>query len=39
MQQTIIKFKFKFKSNDFYISNKNELAYKFIKVGQTGQQK
>ncbi len=31
MQQTIIKFKFKFKSNDFYISNKNELAYKFIK--------
>ena len=31
MKQEIIKFNFKFKNNDFYVSNKNELAYKMIK--------
>lgn len=31
MKQEIIKFNFKFKNNDFYVSNKNELAYKIIK--------
>ena len=32
MKQEIIKFNFKFKNNDFYVSNKNELAYKMIKM-------
>ena len=31
MKQEIIKFNFKFKNNDFYVSTKNELAYKMIK--------
>ena len=31
MKQEIIKFNFKYKNNDFYVSNKNELAYKMIK--------
>jgi chromosomal replication initiation ATPase DnaA len=31
MKQEIIKFNFKFRNNDFYVSNKNELAYKMIK--------
>ena len=31
MKQEIIKFNFKFKNNDFYVSNKNELAYKMIR--------
>ncbi len=31
MKQEIIKFNFKFKNDDFYVSNKNELAYKMIK--------
>tara|TARA_Y200000002_G_scaffold333832_1_gene300449 strand:- start:203 stop:880 length:678 start_codon:yes stop_codon:yes gene_type:complete len=31
MKQEIIKFNFRFKNNDFYVSNKNELAYKMIK--------
>jgi chromosomal replication initiation ATPase DnaA len=31
MKQEIIKFNFKFKNNDFFVSNKNELAYKMIK--------
>ena len=31
MKQEIIKFNFKFKNNEFYVSNKNELAYKMIK--------
>ena len=31
MKQEIIKFNFKFKNNDFYVSNKNELAYRMIK--------
>ena len=31
MKQEVIKFNFKFKNNEFFVSNKNELAYKFIK--------
>ena len=31
MKQEIIKFNFKFENDDFYVSNKNELAYKMIK--------
>ena len=31
MKQDIIKFNFRFNNNDFFVSDKNELAYTIIK--------
>ena len=39
MKQEVIKFNFKFKNNEFFVSNKNELAYKFIKKWPNGIEK
>mgnify|MGYP001189928796 FL=1 len=38
MKQNILKFNFKFKSNDFFVTEKNMFAYNFIKMWPNWQQ-
>ena len=39
MKQNILKFNFKFKSNDFFVTEKNMFAYNFIKMWPNWQQR